>query len=125
MSLMFECKYCPATFRQFKKLVEHYETRHNKNGKKYRSLQDVVSYAGVDSGCQQATNYLGYQSSCLKCPFYKCILDELGIGVARAKKRIRNEEIWQRFKEGQSTSDLAKAFDVSSRTIQRIVRHCG
>lgn len=93
MSLKFCCNQCPASFNQFKDLVRHYETRHNKNGKEYRSLLDTVSYAGGDSGCQRATDHLGYQSSCLECPFPKCKLVEPGVGPVRVKKRDRNEEI--------------------------------
>lgn len=74
-----------------------------------------------DKGCKQATDYLGHQSSCLQCPFPKCVYDELRVGVIRANKRTRNEEIRERFYKGESVADLAKAFGVHKRTIQRIV----
>ena len=91
---------------------------------KYRT--DGEAYRDSNSGCQAATEFLGYQSSsCLKCPFRKCVYDEPIVGVIRAKNRKRNEEIRQRFKGGEDTQSLARAFDVSSRTIQRIVRHHG
>ena len=125
MSLIFQCKFCPAISYQFKDLVRHYETRHNQEGEQYRSSQDIKNYRGIDSGCKRATDHLGSQSSCLKCPFPKCVLDELGVGIVTAKKRNRNEEIKERFKKGESISDLARAFDVSERTIRRIVRRCG
>lgn len=31
-------------------------------------------YCLPDSGCQQATEYLGYPSFCLDCPFDECVL---------------------------------------------------
>lgn len=125
MSLIFKCRYCPATFPQFKQLVRHYEARHNQEGKHYKKLRESAFYKGNDSGCFAATEYLGYQSACLQCPFRKCVYDEPRVGIIRAKKRNRNEEIIQRFKEGENTQSLAIAFDVSERTIQRIVRRCG
>lgn len=94
MSIRFYCFYCPASFRQFKELVEHFESQHNKieiwsppeaqhnrveikplEEERPRLLTDVKTYGGADSGCEQATEYLGYQSSCLKCPFKKCVLE--------------------------------------------------
>lgn len=126
MSLMFVCQYCPAhcrhTFGQFKDLVKHYEAHHNKEGEQFRRLAETLSYSGSDSGCQRATDYLGYPSHCINCPFPKCVLDELGVGVARAKKRNRNEEIIQRFGPSESVRDLAVAFGVSLRTIQRALK---
>jgi len=124
VSLIFECNRCPATYRQFKDIVGHYETCHNEEGKQFRYKTDDVGYADSDSGCKQATAYLGHQSSCLHCPFRKCILDELGVGIARAKKRTRNEEIIQRLSKGESISDIAEAFGVSIRTIQRVMKQC-
>lgn len=120
MGLIFICNYCSKECLSFGDLIRHYET--HKNEKEYRSLRDAINYNKADSGCQQATNYLGYQSSCLLCPFPKCILDKPGVGFARAKKAIRNEEIIKLFKEGISIPDLARVFDVSKRTIQRAVK---
>ena len=121
MSLRFYCNQCPASFNQFKKLVQHYESVHNPESEQYRKLRHAITYKGADSGCEAATEYLGYQSSCLNCPFPKCVLDEMGIGFARARKRNRNEEIRQRFNDGEGIADLAKAFGVCQKTIQRVV----
>jgi len=52
----------------------------------------------------------------------KCILDKPGEGIARAKKRTRNEEIKERLRKGESRADLAKAFGVHKRTIQRALK---
>lgn len=86
------------------------------------SLTDAKNYSGADSGCEQATDYIGYQSSCLSCPFEKCLLDEARVGISKFKKRTRNEEIIQRFKKGESIEDLALAFSICERTIQRLLK---
>lgn len=124
MSLIFKCRYCPDTFPQFKQLVRHYEACHNQEGKQYRKLRESAFYKKKDTGCHAATEYLGHQSACLSCPFRKCVFDEPGVGVRRAKKRNRNEEIIRRFKEGKSILDLAVAFDVHQRTIERVIARC-
>lgn len=67
-----------------------------------------------DEGCE-------FSPSCLECPLPRCILDEPGTR-RQLKKRNRNEQIIRRFKKGESISDLAKAFGISKRTIQRAVR---
>jgi len=76
------------------------------------AYRDYNSYP--DQGCK-------LYPSCLNCPLPKCILDESG-RIARAEKRTRDEKIRQRFKDGESTADLAKVFGVSQRIIQRAVR---
>ena len=119
--LIFHCRYCPDTFRQFKVLVRHYETRHNQEGEQYEKFRDLSFYNKNDSGCHTATSYLGHHSSCLKCPFRKCVYDEVGVGPVTILKRQRNEEILKRQAEGLSTEGLADEFDVSTRTIQRIL----
>jgi len=68
-----------------------------------------------DKGCE-------FAPSCLNCPFSKCKYDEPGIGIAKIMKRDRNAEIIKRFKNGESRSDLAIAFGLSYRVIQRIVK---
>lgn len=144
MSLRFYCAYCPDSFLQFRELVEHYKDRHSQKEIEFvkvsaapmkkiepqaeeqpQSRADSRSYGGTDSGCQEATNYLGRQSSCLRCPFRKCKLDEPGFGIIRAEKKNRNEEIKKLFNEGKKTKELAVLFDVQQRTIQRVVRKSG
>lgn len=122
MSLRFYCNQCPASFNQFKKLVRHYEAKHDPDSEQYRRLRDTVAYSGADSGCKVATEYLGRQSSCLDCPLRKCVYDERGIGVQRLKKRRRNEEIIRRWKQGERIKDLAVEFGVTIRTVRRIVK---
>ena len=86
MSPVFQCRYCPAIFSQFRSLVGHYEARHNQESERYGKYKDLNFYKGNDSGCWAATNYLGHPSSCLKCPFRKCVYDEPYVGVVRAKR---------------------------------------
>jgi len=59
--------------------------------------------------------------SCLSCPLPKCFFD-LSVSEQRALgKRAKTDEIRNRLSKGESISDLAKAFGISIRTIQRIV----
>lgn len=115
--MLFECRYCPQKFKQLKGLIEHYESRHNPETMK--NQKDDATYGGVDSGCEVATEHLGHQSSCFKCPFRKCVLEEAGVGVSGMKKRRRDLEIVGRHQEGESVGDLALFFGVSKRTIRR------
>lgn len=115
--LIFECWYCPRKFKQLKELIEHYEARHNPET--VENTKDNLSYGREDSGCKGATEYLGHQSSCFKCPFRKCVLEEKGVGASGMKKRRRDEEIMRRCQRGEKTKELALSFGVNMRTIQR------
>ena len=60
--------------------------------------------------------------SCLKCPMPKCRHDLQAQGK-RSARMLRNKEIFrQRITSGKSTAYIAAEFDLSKRTIQRIVR---
>jgi len=75
-----------------------------------------------DDGCELATNYLGHKSSCLDCPFTRCIHDEPR-GKQHHIKRSRDSEIVNLFKsEGKGVKELALMFDVSQRTVQRALK---
>ena len=68
-----------------------------------------------DEGCELA-------SSCLDCPFPKCIYDQPG-GRQRWLKRLRGREMVRLFKtEGKGVKELALIFNVSQRTVQRALR---
>jgi hypothetical protein len=68
-----------------------------------------------DEGCE-------FASSCLNCPFTKCIYDEPG-GRQRFTKRLRNGEMVRLFKkEGKGVRELASMFGVSQRTVQRALK---
>ncbi len=79
----------------------------------FDSLPEYSEYR--DQGCDLSP-------SCLKCPLPRCRHDKQE-GSRRASKRLRNMEIFrQRTASGRSISELAKEFDLSKRTIQRIIR---
>jgi len=75
-----------------------------------------------DDGCELATAYLGYKSSCLNCPFPKCIYDQPR-GRQHWLKRQRDREIVRLFNvEGKRVKELALSFGVSQRTVQRALK---
>jgi len=76
-------------------------------------LPDYSEYP--DQGCDLSP-------SCLRCPLPKCRHDKQE-GGRRVSKRLRDLEIFrQRTASGRSISELATEFDLSKRTIQRIIR---
>ena len=76
-------------------------------------LPDYSEYR--DQGCDLSP-------SCLRCPLPKCRHDKQE-GGRRVSKRLRDLEIFrQRTASGRSVSELATEFDLSKRTIQRIIR---
>ncbi len=76
-------------------------------------LPDYSEYR--DQGCDLSP-------SCLRCPLPKCRHDKQE-GGRRVSKRLRDLEIFrQRTALGRSVSELAAEFDLSKRTIQRIMR---
>lgn len=80
----------------------------------------------TDTGCKIATEYLNHQSSCLKCPFDKCIYDEPIKNTYQSAYRVktikRNQAILDRVKAGVHTKEIAREFSLSERTIQRVLR---
>jgi len=75
-----------------------------------------------DDGCELAATYLGHKSSCLNCPFSRCVYDEPG-GKQRMIKRLRAREMARLFnKEGKGIKELAIMFGVSRRTVQRALK---
>ena len=76
-------------------------------------LPDYSEYR--DQGCDLSP-------SCLRCPLPKCRHDKQE-GGRRVSKRLRDLEIFrQRTASGRSISEMATEFDLSKRTIQRIIR---
>ena len=76
-------------------------------------LPDYSEYR--DQGCDLSP-------SCLRCPLPKCRHDKQE-GGRRVSKRLRDLEIFRRrTASGRSVSELATEFDLSKRTIQRIIR---
>ena len=116
MDTKYRCTRCSSNFGFFKDLVKHFKDVHEA---RYIHPTDARSYSGDDSGCEMATNELGYPSLCYECPFPQCAFDEPGFGVKRMGKLKRNERIR---KSQLKTSELAKEFGLSIRTIQRVTK---
>jgi len=75
-----------------------------------------------DDGCELATASLGHKSSCLSCPFTRCIYDEPG-GRQSFLKEGRAREMVKLFTtEGKGIKELALMFGVSQRTVQRALK---
>lgn len=76
-------------------------------------LPDYFDYR--DQGCELSPY-------CLKCPLPKCRYDVEAQG-SRSARMLRDREILrQRNAAGKSVAELATEFDLSKRTIQRIIR---
>ena len=58
--------------------------------------------------------------SCLNCPLPQCRYD--GPERRQVVKELRNEEVIRLHDEGETISQLAQRYQVSTRTIYRIVR---
>ena len=67
-----------------------------------------------DEGCELA-------ASCLNCPFPCCIKEEPW-GKERFLKRRRADRMLQLNKEGKSVNEIARIFEVSTRTVQRALK---
>ena len=68
-----------------------------------------------DDGCELAT-------SCLNCPFSRCLYEERG-GKQHYLKKLRNKEILRLFTiESKGVKELSAKFGVSQRTIQRALK---
>jgi len=74
-----------------------------------------------DEGCELATAYLGRQSLCSECPFPRCVYEEPR-GRQRWLKGARDKEIVRQFTEGKGIKELAVAFNISQRTVQRVLK---
>lgn len=68
-----------------------------------------------DRGCDLS-------SSCLKCPLPRCRHD-VQAQYTRSARMLRDKEIFrQRRRAGKSVARIAREFNLSKRTIQRIIR---
>jgi DNA-binding CsgD family transcriptional regulator len=74
-------------------------------------LPEHVRYR--DEGCELFP-------SCLSCPLPQCRYD--GPERRQMAKELRNEEVVRLHGEGNTIRELAERYDVSARTIYRIVR---
>jgi len=69
-----------------------------------------------DTGCE-------FSPSCLDYPFPACLEDSFR-GKLALQKKLRNTEIKRLLQEGKKAKELAIAFGISQRTIQRVVKKC-
>ena len=67
-----------------------------------------------DEGCELAP-------SCLNCPFPHCIKEEPW-GKEKFFKRTRAERMLELKQEGKSVKEIARIFEVSTRTVQRALK---
>jgi len=67
-----------------------------------------------DEGCELAP-------SCLNCPFPWCIKEEPW-GKEKLLKRRRAERMLELKQEGKSLKEIARIFEVSTRTVQRALK---
>ena len=84
------------------------------NGRKVRTdaLPEHLEYR--DSGCDLAP-------SCLRCPLVRCRYDEPG-GARALLQSSRDEAVQRRREEGAGIDGLAAEFDLSRRSVFRILR---
>ena len=111
------CNRCEETLDSKLELVIHFWLVHGVTLEEAESLTDSSFYGGTDSGCEQASKYLGYPSRCRSCPFRRCILD-----MGRQRNRQRNAEIRKLYKRGMAITDIAVVYQVTPRTVQRVVK---
>jgi hypothetical protein len=83
------------------------------NGRKVRAdaLPECLEYR--DTGCELAP-------SCLRCPLARCRYDEPG-GARKLLQTSRDEAVRHRRGEGVGIDALAREFDISRRSVFRIL----
>lgn len=94
---------------------------------------DANTYTKEDSGCPEATKFLGHQSFCLDCPFWDkktywdkttrpsfCVYDP-GNGRKHLRAEMRNKQIIKMRYEGKTLEELARIFRLSHFTIRKIL----
>lgn len=68
----------------------------------------------ADKGCE-------FSPSCLDCPLEMCILDS-PYSAGKQKKMAWNQQIRKFKSEGKSQQDIATAFNIGIRTVQRVLQ---
>ena len=83
----------------------------------------------LELAADQLPDYFDYQDrgcdlspSCLKCPLPRCRHDVQAQGTRSARMQRNREILRQRRRAGKSVAQIATEFDLSKRTIQRIIR---
>lgn len=82
----------------------------------------MLGYLYEDRGCATATAHLGRQSKCLECPFEKCVLELPKPKRKRCQEQRDNEIVRLRRDKGMAIGEIASELQVSSRTINRILK---
>ena len=72
--------------------------------------------------CQYRDEGCKVSGSCLQCPLTQCIFDKPR-GQHRMLKTVRDRQMIALFHQGKSTTELAKRFGVTRRTIQRVLKN--
>lgn len=109
------CNRCEETLDSKLELVIHFWLVHHLTIDE--SEKETDYYAGSDSGCEQASRYLGYPSRCLSCPFKHCTLE-----VGRQRTKQRDGEMRKLYRKGIAITEIAVIHRVSPRTVQRTVK---
>lgn len=121
MSVVYQCNRCEQTFTDRLELVIHFWLVHKVAISEAEKETDSLSYSGTDSGCAEASEKLGYPSSCRSCPFRKCVLEGRRRGVRRGL-RERNRDLRKLHRKGTTIAGIAAIYNVSVRTVQRAVK---
>ncbi len=61
------------------------------------------------------------EPSCLKCGLLTCAVEMPG-GINGEVKRRRDEKVCRKANEGLKTGEIASKLDISTRTVQRVLR---
>lgn len=92
------------------------------------SLTEVRPGAIDDNGCRRA-KARGYEGKCLDCPFDTCFEDvnfkqspPVGKVSKDGKLSARNLEIYNRYMEGRTTTQLMTDYKLCQSTIRGIIK---
>ena len=85
-------------------------------------ITDDPGHRGIQSGCPQASDYMGEPSSCLACPFSRCVFDKNKDGYS-LKREQRDKEVLKLFLSGSEITSLAMRFHLKKKYIVRIVNN--
>jgi hypothetical protein len=79
---------------------------------------DRETYTEPDSGCFEATKFLGRASKCSECPFEECVLVK---PLAKQQREKRDAKILDLYWQGTDIAKLMKMFRLTQRGVMRIV----
>ena len=85
--------------------------------KKYST--DAPAYSYADSGCPEATDYLGEQSHCYECPFPRCVYESGG--KRRLLTELRNMKLLRLWRQGKDSAELSDSFNLSLVQVNKII----